>query len=264
MAKTPTKKKLAPSRFDAIWTTRTDALSLAERAKSLRQQQNETLGRLKNQLDAHQNNLSGSLRGIDGARRAAIINESMNGRRRELAAEKIDTRYAYTRQLADLANSARGAEELFSSSVALLMRKTIGSETRSRYLSQIEHSGPEELRHLAIYSAATSNTDLAAALVTRVDRMPASQRPFSRKDLADHLVGDELREVRLALATAQLAAIEGLDADTRFETGEKNPHRTLEIAMLRRRIDNEFAPDEPETDEDDSDEEAGTDEQATD
>src|SRR5690349_571653 len=116
MAKTPTKKKPAP-KFDAIWTTRTDALNLAERARNLRQHQNETLGRMNNQLDAHREGLDGSLRGIDARRRASIISESMHGRRRELAAEKADTRYAYTRQLAELANSARGAEELFSSSV---------------------------------------------------------------------------------------------------------------------------------------------------
>ena len=250
MATTTTKKKLARPKFDAIWTTRTDALNLAERARTLRQQQNQTIGRLKNQLEGHQDNLMTSLRGIDNARRNAIINDSMRDRRRELAAEKRDTRYAYTRQLAEIAASASGAEELFSSSVALLMRKTIGSEGRSRYLAQIEHSGPEELRHLAIFAAATSNQELAAALVTRVDRLPVAQRPFSRKDLADHLVGNELREVRLALANAQLAAVEGLDADGRFETGEKNPHRTMEIAMLRRRIDNEFAPDEPEAEED--------------
>lgn len=254
MAKVPTaRKKPAPVAFDAIWTTRTDALSLAERAKRLRQQQNETIGRLNNRLDAHREGLTGSLRSIPTANRSTIIKQSVRGRRKELADESADLRWTYVRQLADIATSAKGAEELYRSSVGLLMRKTLGSESRSRYLEQTEHSGPEELRHFAILAAATGNLELAAALVTRAERFPSADRPFSRIELADRMVGEELREVRLALATAQLAAAEGLDADTRFETGEASAHRRMELAMLRKRIDEEFAADEPEDAEEDAD-----------
>src|SRR5690606_30331450 len=186
---------------------------------------------------AHREGVTGSLRSIPSANRAGIISQSVRGRRKELADESADLRRTYVRQLAEAADSAKGAEELYRSSVGLLMRKTLGSEARSRYLEQTQHSGPEELRHFAILAAATGNLDLAAALVTRVERFPAADRPFSRAELADRLVGDELREVRLALATAQLAAAEGLDADTRFETGQTNAHRRLELSMMRKRID---------------------------
>lgn len=251
MAKTPaSRKRPAPARFDAIWTTRTDALTLAERAKSLRRQQNETIGRLNNRLDAHRESLTGSLRSISTADRAGIISKSLRGRRTELAEESADLRKTYVRQLAEISASARGAEELYRSSVALLLRKTIGSEARSRYLEQTEHSGSEELRHLSMLAAATGNLDLAAALVTRVERLPVADRPFSRKDLADHMVGEELREVRLALANAQLSGAEGLDADTRFETGQSSAQRTMELSMMRKRIAQEFAIDEPEGDDD--------------
>ena len=74
-----------------------------------------------------------------------------------------------------------------------------------------------------------------------------------------HGVGDELREIRLALASAQLAALAGLDADTRFETGSVNASRRMELAVLRKRIAEEF-PVEP--DEDDEGEEAETGEAA--
>lgn len=251
MAKTPTaRKNPAPVRLDAIWTTRTDALTLAERAKRLRQQQNETIGRLNNRLDAHRDSITGSLRSLPSASGATVISHSVSGRRAELAAESAELRKAYVRQLAGIAESARDAEELYRGSVQLLMRKTLGSEARSRYLDQIEHSGPEELRHFAVLAAATNNLDLAAALVTRATRFPAADRPFSCKNLADHLVGEELREVRLALVSAQLAAVEAVDADTRFETGRTNAHRRMELAMMRKRIRKEL-PAEEEADEDD-------------
>lgn len=240
----------------STWTSVQDARTMCERSQTLRRQQNETIGRLNNRLDAHREGLTGSLRGIPAPERTRIIQQSVSGRRRELAKESHDLRLAYTRQLSEIAARSKEAQQHYGSTVAHLMRRTLGSEMRSRYAQQIERSGRAELKSMAELAAATRNEDLAAALIGRVSEIRAQDRPFAARDLADHLVGDELREVRQALARAQLASLEALDADTRFETGKSNPHRRMELAVLRKRMAEEFAnePDE-KADEDENEDE---------
>lgn len=242
-------KPTNPVRFGLTWVSRTDALTLADRARSLRQQQNETIGRLNNRLDAFGDGLEGSTKYMDRAQRLAFKSKANAGRRGELAQESKDIRTTYVRQLAGLAEDAKRAEELYTGPVPYLMLKTLGSERRALYQQQIAAAGPAELRAMAAFATAnpSPNLDLAAALAAHVGTMKTADRPFAVRDLADHLVGDELRDIRLALAGAQLAALEGLDADTRFETGAVNASRRTELAMLRKRIAEEF-PVEPDED----------------
>lgn len=235
-------KPTNPVQFGLTWVSRTDALTLADRAKTLRSQQNETIGRLNNRLDAFGESLDGSTKYMDRAQRTAFKSKANSGRRSELAQESKDLRTTYVRQLAGLADDARRAEELYTGPVSLLMMKTLGSERRALYQQQIAAAGPAELRAMAAFATSnpSPNMDLAAALAAYVGTMKAADRPFAVRDLAEHMVGEELREIRLALANAQLAALEALDADSRFETGAVNANRRMELAVLRKRIANEF------------------------
>jgi hypothetical protein len=245
----PTK----PVSLGLTWVSRTDALTIADRARSLRQQQNNTLGRLNNRLDAFKSELTGSARYMDRAQRGTFTSKAVSGRRAELAQESKDLRTTYVREIAALAEAAKAADELYTGPVAYLMLKTLGSEKRALYQQQVAAAGPAELRAMAALAAAnpSPNLDLAAALATRVGGMKSNERPFAVRDLAEHLVGAELREIRLALAEAQLTSLEALDADTRFETGQSNAARRLELATRRRRIDEEFGLDRPDDDEED-------------
>lgn len=200
---------------------------------------------------------------MDRAQRLSYTSKAMGERRNELARESIDIRTTFVRQLAGLADAAKAAEELYAGPVPYLMLKTLGSEKRALYQQQVASAGPAELRAMAALAASkpSPNLDLAAALAARVGAMPTKDRPFAVKDLAEHLVGAELREIRLALAETQLAAAEGLDADSRFETGTVNASRRLELAARRKRIDEEFdlvgdGEDEPDEDEADAEGEA--------
>ncbi len=243
-----------PVRFGLTWVSPTDALTLADRAKTLRNQQNETIGRLNNRLDAFGESLAGSTKYMDREQRMAFKSKANSGRRSELALESKNIRTTYVRQLAGLAEDARRAEELYAGPVSYLMLKTLGSEKRALYQQQIASAGPAELRAMAAFATSnpSPNLDLAAALAAHVGAMRTTDRPFAVKDLAEHLVGDELREVRLALASAQLSALEALDADTRFETGAVNASRRMELATLRKRIAEEFPVDSDDEDDDGS------------
>lgn len=249
-------KPTNPVRFGLTWVSRTDALTLSDRAKTIRSQQNETIGRLNKRLDAFGESMEGSTKYMDRAQRTAFRSKANSGKRSELAQESRDIRTTYVRQLAGLAEEARRAEELYTGPVQFLMLKTLGSERRALYQQQITAAGPAELRAMAAFATSnpSPNLDLAAALAAHVGAMKTADRPFVVKDLAEHLVGDELREVRLALASAQLSALEGLDADTRFETGTVNTNRRMELAVLRKRIAEEFPVDSDDAD--DGDDEA--------
>ncbi len=248
-------KPTNPVRFGLTWVSRTDALTLADRAKTLRRQQNETIGRLNNRLDAFGESMEGSTKYMDRAQRTAFRSKANSGKRSELARESNDIRTTYVRQLAGLAEDAKRAEELYTGPVSYLMLKTLGSERRALYQQQIAAAGPAELRAMAAFAASnpSPNLDLAAALAAHVGTMKTADRPFLVTDLADHLVGNELRDIRLALASAQLAALEGLDADTRFETGGINANRRMELAVLRKRITAEFPTADDGADEEDAD-----------
>jgi hypothetical protein len=245
-------KPTNPVRFGLTWVSRTDALTLADRAKSLRNQQNETIGRLKNRLDSFSDSMEGSTKYMDRAQRTTFRSKAISGKRSELALESRDIRTTYVRQLAGLAEDAKRAEELYTGPVSYLMLKTLGSERRALYQQQITAAGPAELRAMAAFATSNPNPnlDLAAALAAHVGIMKTADRPFAVKDLAEHLVGKELRDIRLALASAQLAALEGLDADTRFETGTVNTNRQMELAVLRKCIREEFPVHDEETDDD--------------
>lgn len=62
-------KATNPVAFGITWVSRTDALTLADKANTLRRQQNETIGRLNNRLDAFSADLGGSSRYMDKPRR---------------------------------------------------------------------------------------------------------------------------------------------------------------------------------------------------
>ena len=122
----------------------------------------------------------------------------------------------------------------FGSPVQMLMRESLGSERRSRLLSQIAHSGPTELASLATFAAATGDKELGAALCTRASSMPANERPFSSQDLADALVGETYRNVTRAIMEVDRIAAETVGADTAFETGRTNLTRNLQSTFMRR------------------------------
>lgn len=99
-------------------------------------------------------------------------------------------------------------------------------------MEQVAASGPAELASLASFAAATGDKELGAALNARVSNMPRGDRPFSPHDLADALVGEEFRFVQLAAMESERLMLEAVTADGEFESGRKNPNRSVHLAMM--------------------------------
>jgi hypothetical protein len=217
------------------WMSPTDVRATITKIHASRNAHSTLLRNLLGKLDRHGEQVSTSLRGLDPKDRPSVVAKSVRGFRSELARESADQRLAHTRELVELAERVRSAATHYKSPVQMLMRETLGSERRSRIMQQIANSGPVELASLAEYAAAKKDNELAAALCSRVADLPRAERPFSAAALADVLFGELHRELSQAMIEAERRVLEGLNEDTEFETGARNPQRSLEVAMLRKR-----------------------------
>ncbi|WP_146193601.1 hypothetical protein [Sphingosinicella humi] len=223
------------AKLGAHWLSPTDIRSTLTRIHANRNAHDSLLRNLGHRLHQHADSVSRSLKGLDAKDRPSVVGKAVSGFRSELVRESADARLAHTRELAELAGRLKAAAVHYKSPVQMLMRETLGSERRSRLIQQIASSGPVELASLAEYAAATQDKDLAAALCSRVADLPRAERPFSAAELAGVMFGELHRELSQALVEAERRVLEGLNADTEFETGRPHPQRSLQIAMLRKR-----------------------------
>ncbi len=245
----PTPRKTI-AKLGATWMDDNDIRHALAKIHHNRNQHDSTLRGMKQKLAIHEHGVQKSLDGVGVPNAKSIINKSVSGRRHEMIRESADIRKAYIRELSGVAERIKSASAHYKSPMQMLMRSTLGSEQRSRYLQQIEHSGPVELASMAEYAAAKQDSNLAAALCSKVSGMKTADRPFGPNDLADVMCGELHRELSQALVECERQVLEALQADTEFETGKANPQRSIEIALLKKREQNigAYTKDDDETD----------------
>jgi hypothetical protein len=204
------------------------------RARDNRERQVRLLDTLNGRVAKRRGEAERALADIPSLQRAGLVNRAVSTARAEVKRDSADARTAHVREAGVIANVVGRARQHYTSAVQMLVREGLGSERRSRLLGQIEHSGPTELASLAALAASTGDRELGAALVSRVNRMEASDRPFSPHALADALVGAEHRDITAAILEVERLAEEAAHADSAFESGRANPTRTIQAAILRR------------------------------
>jgi hypothetical protein len=142
-----------------------------------------------------------------------------------------DTRWEALRELNAAAEGLSTTAQLWASPVTVLARAGLGSPERTAYMQQLTGAASVELRQMAAFAAATSNKVLGAALVSIVDRMPAKARPFSATELADTLVGREVREMQDAIAAVRNSAQRAIVRNREFEAGKVRPLDRIKLAL---------------------------------
>lgn len=237
-----------PANFRTGWLTRSDCLALADKAKDRLASHARLLANHSAQIEKAKQSAAGSLRHINSDRRSQVIRDTVNGARAEQARLSKDQRIAHVREITELSRQASEALPFYSNPVAVLNRRTLADAKRQAYMADLADAGPAELGQLAQYAAATGDHALAYACIARCERMPTRDRPFSRRELADHMVGDECFAAQVALREVELAGMQALYDDTAFETGEVSGQRTLEIAAKRRELDRYVGEREPAED----------------
>ncbi len=249
----PNKTK---ANLGAAWMTESDIRTTLTKIHHNRNQHDNLVRNAVSNLERRRRDLESSLDGIEARDRTSVVRKALIGHRAELSRQSKDARLALTRELSALAERVRSADVHYRSPMQMLMRDTLGSERRSRIQQQIEHSGPVELASMAELAAATKDKELAAALCGRIGNMRRDDRPFNAGELADVMFGELHRELSQALVEAERRVLEALQADQEFETGKGNPHRALQIAMLKKREDEigAYAQDDDVDDEEAEDE----------
>lgn len=220
--------------FASNWLSVTDVIQRLGRARENRDQHAKLLNTLEGQVTQRRIDVERSLADLPSNERSKVVTRAVNGHRAELRRKSADARVTYVKEAGRVRDEIVAVRIHYGSAVQMLMRESLGSERRSRLLSQIANSGVTELASLAAFAAATGDKELGAALCTRASSMPATERPFSSQDLADALVGETYRNVTRAIMEIDRIAAETVGADTAFETGRTNLTRNLQSAFMRR------------------------------
>ncbi len=106
--------------------------------------------------------------------------------RREEAAANEPKRLTILQQLLAIEGEAAVMAPVIYSPKQLLMRVTLESDQRRKYISQIQGANTEELNAYAILAVGEKNMQLAAALCQHVGPLPKDQHPgFSANALAE-------------------------------------------------------------------------------
>lgn len=132
---------------------------------------------------------------------------------------------------------AAGQRGFYASPVMTLNRLSLGDPRRSSYLDQVAGIGPAEAMHLGQWAVSTGNLALAAALVAKVDAMPAANRPYSGVALAEAMQLDEHRKAVEAIKIVD-ARFQGVVIAIRtWKTAKANPLHSVSLSLMGRSLD---------------------------
>lgn len=177
---------------------------------------------------------------------AHLMNEADRKRieSNEVHAAIVEIQRAAEKELDALLKEAGASHEkaisqrqFYDSPVKTLNRLTLGDAKRSEYMRQVESIGPAELTHLAQFAVSTGNNALAAAIVTRLDGMPAKDRPFTPVELAQSMNLDEHRKGVEAIKIVDVRLQSILVAIRAWNAGKSNPLNTVQLALRNKELD---------------------------
>ena len=227
-------KMKTPPTLTHPWRSVTDLKDALSRAREIGAKHRAHLAEMNGRVDTRRKELESTLSDVAPSQRAQIVNRAVGGLKADLLHKSRDARVERLRALDAVRHEASDARVHYSSSIQMLMREGLGGERRSRLMQQLEHSGGVELASLAALAAATKDRELAAALVSRANRIPHAERSFSAQELADLVVGDEHRAIHAAVMEIAEVAERALVEDRAFETGRAPTAQAIGLALRGR------------------------------
>ncbi len=221
-----TRYQHGPATVTALVQRATDCdqkfATLLTRLTSAQNAANEAKVRIANELEG----LRGTLSENDIQR---AKNKKTSTALRELREGTNKSRWAMLKELEAIDREITATAEMYQSPAHILARHGLGTEERSRYLEQIERSGPIELGNFARHAVATRDKTLAAALMSKLDRLDTRERELSgvnRTELAKALAGEEHQNAQAAIQRVRQRVREAFARNRAFEQGK--PMSTLD------------------------------------
>ncbi len=156
--------------------------------------------------------------------------------RRDLAGNTEAERTERLKQLRAIEARANSLAPLFETPVQMLSRAGLGSAERTHYHEQLRDAGPRELKNYADWALHKGDRILAAAVLSRLDKLSTESRPFKAMDFARTLVGDEFDKTRQAIERIRVATQRALNANRDFETGRIDATARISMGLARRPV----------------------------
>lgn len=172
-------------------------------------------------------------------RRRKMLADTMKAKRREVLNVGADQRAALKRELDAMRDQVQAVSDLYADPVAYLKRSTWGSDKADLYRRDLSAAGPRELENAMQTAALTGNRELAAAALSRLDSLAKNQRDsvrINRRELAESLVADEVRDAKAAIMRAEIAAESAALEIARVEGREVPASRRMSLGMRRREL----------------------------
>ena len=165
----------------------------------------------------------------------AVVDKQVHERSRELREKSQNDRDRLLKFINEHGEAVAAFETLYPTPIALLASQGLGTEQRSRFVEQLQHSGPAELLNFANRAIARRDPVLGAAVLSRLDALSKESRPFTAGDLAKRLVGVAHAE-RIHLAREAKHAFQSArNANHSFEMSRQPSSNSKILAGLRSR-----------------------------
>ncbi|MGE0420735.1 MAG: hypothetical protein AB7O88_00645 [Reyranellaceae bacterium] len=137
------------------------------------------------------------------------------------------------REVVEAERRVTAQEFFYDSPVKLLARLELGTAARSNYLAQLQAAGPVEVAHLGQYAASIKEKALGAAVLSVLDAMPTTERPFTAVSLAESIVGGDFKQAREAIRVARNRTQEAVIAIRSFRAARNSPLASVRMAVSR-------------------------------
>lgn len=112
----------------------------------------------------------------------------------------------------------------------------LGSPERSRYQDQLREAGARELQNYAEWARYTNDRILGAAVISRLDALPAKNRLFKAVEFATTLVGEEFEQAKRAITRTRVAMQRAVNANRDFERGQVDATAKISMGLARRAL----------------------------
>ena len=178
----------------------------------------------------------------------------LSAMRREVRAESEGRRYQSLREMDNLDKAISAVGEMYTSPNQMLLLSGLGTPERSEAEAQVATLPDSALHGAALKAISTANKALAAAVLTRMDKMTTVQRRnfgIDRLQLAEALVGEAHQKAAMALATSRRTFQRALNDNQSYNRGRPLPLTMVQDGLRDRQSPHIEAVDKPVGTEDD-------------
>ncbi|MEX0922113.1 MAG: hypothetical protein WDZ84_05005 [Rhodovibrionaceae bacterium] len=183
-------------------------------------------------------------------RRRTMLDREVSRFSREARKISSEERVKLVQELRDISSKLEATKAGFTDPVGLLSRRTLADPKRATYSANLASAGPVAVEDALRTAVLTGDASLAAASLNRLDAMSKDSRKlvrFSKKDVAESLVAEELGKATEFITMTEIAAAEGELANGEAEGKRTTANQKIGLGIMKSKLPKTAeAEDDPE------------------